>query len=294
VNPLKLIAGGIVAILLTFAFLATYFTVEEYEAAVVTQWGKFDRVETAGISFKVPYRDEAIFFRTDIQTYQPTVKANTYTDDNQEIDVAYTVLYRIPVDKVEYVYKNARDFRDKMAELINDRLKVEFGRVKAEHAAQQRGDIRNRIFATLRQDVETNFGVRVVDFQLTDLEFQKSFREAVAAAAAAKANVETQEQLKRQAEVQAQTAQVQALGRANAARERAKGEADAKVFVANAEAQAIKLKGEAEAAAIKAQADALKQNQDLVKLRQAERWDGQLPKQVLSGVVPFMNFEAAK
>jgi regulator of protease activity HflC (stomatin/prohibitin superfamily) len=294
VNPLKLIAGGFVAILITFVFLATYFTVEEYEVAVVTSWGKINRIETAGISFKVPYRDDAIFYRTDIQSYTPKDKANIYTDDSQPVDVIYTIQYRIPPEKVQFVYTNAQDYKPKMAEMVNDRLKAEFGKIKAEEVAKKRGEIRDSIRGVLRHDVEAALGVRIVDFQLTNVEFEDTFLAAVRQAAEAKAKVETQEQLKRQAEVQAQTAQVQALGMANAAREQAKGEADARVFVANADATAIKLKGEAEAAAIKAQADALKQNQDLVKLRQAERWDGQLPKQVLSGVVPFMNFEAAK
>ena len=44
--------------------------------------------------------------------------------------------------------------------------------------------------------------------------------------------------------------------------------------------RAIQLQGEAQAAAIRAQADALKANSNLVELRRAERWDGKLPVNV--------------
>ena len=72
----------------------------------------------------------------------------------------------------------------------------------------------------------------------------------------------------------------------------AKGVADATLLKAEADAKAIQLRGEAEAAAIRAQAEALKQNTGLVELRKAEKWNGALPQQMLSGIVPFMNFNA--
>ena len=36
----------------------------------------------------------------------------------------------------------------------------------------------------------------------------------------------------------------------------------------------------------------MQQNAKLVELRKAEKWDGALPVQMLSNVVPFMSFDA--
>lgn len=151
--------------------------------------------------------------------------------------------------------------------------------------------LRDTIGTVLKGDVRS-LGVEVTDFQLTDLEYTKSFRSAVEQAAAAKAMVETREQEKQQEIRTAEKVKIIAEGQANAAREKAKGEADAKLLVAQAEAKAIKLKGEAEADAIRAQADALVRNPQMVELRKAERWDGKLPQQLLSGITPFMQFNA--
>jgi uncharacterized membrane protein YqiK len=52
------------------------------------------------------------------------------------------------------------------------------------------------------------------------------------------------------------------------------------------------MRGQAEATAIRAQAEALQQNAKLVELRKAEKWDGKLPVQVLSSVLPMMQFKA--
>ena len=133
-------------------------------------------------------------------------------------------------------------------------------------------------------------GVEVTDFQLTDVSYTKSFRAAVEAAASAKATVETREQEKEQAIRIAERAKIDAEGKANAVREAAKGEADARLVIAQAEAKAIQLRGEAQAAAMRAQADALARNPVLVEMKKAEQWDGTLPQQLLSSIVPFMQF----
>jgi len=50
------------------------------------------------------------------------------------------------------------------------------------------------------------------------------------------------------------------------------------------------VKGEAEASAIKARAEALAQNQNLIELTKAERWDGKLPTTMIPGsAVPFIS-----
>lgn len=50
---------------------------------------------------------------------------------------------------------------------------------------------------------------------------------------------------------------------------------------AKADALATELRGKAEAEAIKARAQALASNQNLVELTKAERWNGELPTTML-------------
>jgi regulator of protease activity HflC (stomatin/prohibitin superfamily) len=230
--------------------------------------------------------------RNDIQSLQPKGKVNTYTADNQEIDILFTVFYRVPPSKVAFVYENAQDYYERLFNIANDRLKAEMGKVKLEHFAENRGKVRDGVRAILKQDAEV-LGVEVTDFQLTDVDYTKAFRTAVEQASVQKAGVETREWERQQAEKKALTKKIDAEGEANAARETAKGKGDAIVSVATAEARAIQMRGEAEAKAIRAQAEALQQNQKLVELRKAERWDGKLPVQMLSNVLPMMQFKAA-
>lgn len=277
--PIKAITTAIVVICGFILFLMTYYTVSPYERAVLTRFGSIVAVEGEGLHFKTPFVNSVVMIRTDIQTISPKNAANTYTIDNQEVDVNFNLFYRVSPDKIEYIYRNVQDFKERLEALAIDRLKAEMGKINVAHVAEKRGELRDRIKAIIAKDAES-LGVTVTDFQLTNLEYTKSFKAAVESAAAAKANVETREQ-----ELQ------QAIKTAERVRTEAKGKADAYLLEQEAIAKGIKLKGEAEAAAIEAQAKALAANTGLTELRKAERWDGKLPATMLSNVVPFMGVD---
>lgn len=296
-NPthIKVIAGAILATLLFVVFLMTYFTVQPFEAAVVTRFGSIAYVAEpgSGLHFKLPFVNSVHFLRTDIQAVAPQTGVNTYTVDNQEVDVLFNVFYRLPANQVAYVYQNVPDYRDRLYSMAIDRIKAEVGKVNVTDVAGKRGELRDAIKEILAHDA-LSLGVEVTDLQLTDLKYTDAFRTAVTAASVSKAGIEAQEYKRQQAEKDAQTTAITASGAANAQREQARGAADARLMQATAEAKAIQLQGDANASAIRSQAEALKSNPDLVRLREVEKWNGvRVPQNVFgNSPVPVMNLGA--
>jgi regulator of protease activity HflC (stomatin/prohibitin superfamily) len=295
--PLKLIAAAITGVCVIVLFFASYYTVGQYERGVLTRFGKFTEVSEPGLHFRVPFMHKVKLYRTDILSLTTPAQLNngtgvsTYTIDNQEVHVVFTVQYRIRPDKVAFIYENVQDLEARLFQIAEDRLKAEMGKVNTSHVAEQRGTIRDGIKKVL-QEATTTLGLEIADFQLNNIEYDASFQIAVKQAAAARATVETREQERQQSIKVAEKVKIAAEGEANAAREKAKGEADAIDVRAKAEARAIQLKGEAQAAAMRAQAQALSANPVLVEMKKAEQWDGKLPQQLLSGITPFMQFSA--
>lgn len=293
----KLIVAAIVAVCAIVLFVMTYFTVDQYERAVVTRFGQIVEVADPGLHFKVPFVHSVHIYRTDILSLTTPKALNqgqgvsSYTIDNQEVHVVFTVQYRIRPDKVAFIYENVQDLEARLFQIAEDRLKAEMGKVNTSHVAEKRGSIRDGIKKVM-QEATTTLGIEVADFQLNNIEYDSTFKTAVKQAAAARATVETREQERQQAIKVAETAKTRAEGEANAARETAKGKADAIVLVGTADAKAIQLRGEAEAKAIRAQAEALAANAKLVELRKAEKWNGALPVQMLSNVLPMMQFNS--
>lgn len=287
-NPVRIAAGGIFAMLMLVIFLMTYFTVDQNEVTAVTRFGHLEYIAGSGLHFKMPFVNSTESYRTDIQALSPAKGVNTYTVDNQEVDVVFTLFYRIPKNNVAYIFENNRDYKARLFSLTVDRLKSSMGQVNVQHVAEKRGELRDRIKDVLARDAKS-LGVEITDFQLTDIEYTPAFRNAVNNAAVQKANIEGFEYQRQQAERKALTAKVIAEGEANAQREQARGAADARLLQATAEAKATALQGSAQAQAIEAQANALKANPELVNLRRAERWDGKLPSAIYgSAPIPFL------
>ena len=286
----KLIGIAVVAFALLLIVSGSYYRVQEYERAVLTTWGRFVAVKGPGLNFKLPFIQNVRFYNIGMQSFDLD-RVNTYTIDNQELNALFTVVYRIPEEAVERIFKTVPDFDARLQTLAVDRFKAEMGKVNITQVAQRRGEVRESIFTVLRDDAARLIGLEVVDFQINSIDYTDSFRMAVDQAAAAKALVEKAEQEKRQAQIEAERVRIAAEGQANAQVEQARGEAESRLLIARAEADAIRLRGEAEAAAIRAQAEALATNPRLVELRKAERWNGELPRSMLSNVVPFMNVD---
>ena len=288
VRRLRAIAIALAAAIVVVLFSGSFYTVAEYERAVLTTWGEFRAVVEPGLHFKLPVAQAVRHYPVNIQ--QVTLEqVNTYTIDNQELDATVTIFYRLPAEQLESIYRNVPDYEERVAAITIDRFKSELGKVNTSQVAQKRGEVRDRIKEVLGATVGATLGIDIVDLQIPNIDYTDSFRAAVDQAAVAKTLVEKQEQQKRQAEIAAEQRRIEAAGLANAAREEAAGQADAKLLQAKAEAEAIRLRGEAEAMAIRAQAEALRQNPNLIELRKVERWNGSVPQWNGTGPLPLLN-----
>jgi regulator of protease activity HflC (stomatin/prohibitin superfamily) len=281
---IKLGALSVIGVLAFFVMLGSFFTVGEYERDVVTRFGKYSWTAGPGLNFKVPIIDNTTTYRTDLLSLGPSKLPglSTYTVDNQEVHVMFTIQYRIAPENIEYIYRNVQDLRPRLFQIAEDRLKSELGKVNTSHVAEQRGKLRDSIKKVMQQAVD-GLKVEIVDFQLNNIEYDQAFKNAVIASATARQTVEQREQERQQAVKVAEGVVITA-----------KGAADAVKLRGEAEAFAIRVKGEAEGKSILAQADALRANANLVDLRKAEKWNGALPTQMIGNVMPWMNIDAAK
>jgi regulator of protease activity HflC (stomatin/prohibitin superfamily) len=116
------------ALLLVVLVFTSFFTVGQNELTVVSRFGEFRYVARPGLHFKIPLMEGTQTYRTGIRAMSPEKGVNTYTIDNQEVDVVYTLFYRVPADRVAYIFTNNRDYESRLAALTVDRLKAAMAR----------------------------------------------------------------------------------------------------------------------------------------------------------------------
>ncbi len=285
------IAGliGLVAIGIILYVVSPFFTVGEYERTVVTRFGQFNSLAGPGLHLRIPFVNGLETFPINIQRMTKD-HLNTYTIDNQELDAAVTLNYRIAENDVRRVFTTNRDYRANLEAFMIDRFKREMGKINITSVASHRGDVALAVQKSLVSDAMQLFGITIVDFQVNDIRYTEQYRRAVNSAAIAKARVEQSEQERRQAEVVAQRQKIAAEGEANAARETARGKADGELLLATAQAKGKELVGLAEAKALEAQGQALRSNSPLIQLELAKRWSGNLPVNMYgSAPLPLLN-----
>ena len=75
------------ALLVAILVFSSFFTVGQNELTVVSRFGEFSYVAEPGLHLRVPLIDGTQAYRTDIRAMSPEKGVNTYTIDNQEVDV---------------------------------------------------------------------------------------------------------------------------------------------------------------------------------------------------------------
>ena len=126
-----------------------------------------------------------------------------------------------------------------------------------------------------------NAPVYVVGVQMEEVAFSPAYEKSIEQRMLAQVQIETTQQNKQTEQIQAEIRVIQAKATADSSREEYQAQADG-----------IRLLGDAEAAAIKARAEALEANQNLVDLMAVEKWNGALPvTQVPQSTLPFIGIK---
>jgi regulator of protease activity HflC (stomatin/prohibitin superfamily) len=282
------IAAAIVAgFVVLAAVLGSWYTVDQTERGVLLRNGAVIGTAQPGLGFKVPLIDsvEKISVRTTTYTWD---KMNSYSFDQQPADL------RASPDKVSDLYAKFGRLdtavNQVVSPVVNQQVKVVFGRYTAVKAIQERGPlnsaIKDAIAATLKDDPM----LIIESVQLENIEFSANYLHSIEQRMLAEVEVQKLQQNAEREKVQAQITVTQATAKANAVRAEAQANADATRLNGEASASNIRITGEAQAAAIEARAKALGTNPNLVTLVQAERWNGVLPTTMVPGsAVPFVS-----
>lgn len=263
-----------VALVLIFG---SVYTVDEGQRAVQLTNGRITGVAEPGMHFKLPIFQsvEKISVQTHTRVFD---KLQAYSSDQQPAEMRVSISYR--VTDVAMLYSTYGTIDGMLSRLIDRQVPTQlentFGKYTAVSAIRSRAQMVAEMAKATRETIAGP--VHIESVQIENIDFSDAYERSVEERMKAEVEVQTQKQTLEKEKINADIAVT-----------RAQGQADSLVASAKAEAEAIRLRGDAEADAIRARAAALAQNQNLVELVKAERWDGKLPTTMLpNSTVPFL------
>ena len=259
------------ALILVFAAMTCFYTVDDKQQAVVTTFGKVTDVTEAGVHFKLPWQEVV---KMDNRVQKETLDMTCFSSDIQEVTMKYTVNYQISKQDAMTIYKTIGIdyYNTVIAPCITESVKIVTARYNAEELISSRSNMAVEIEGELQEKL-LQYNIELVGTSIEDMDFTDAFTDAVEA-----------KQVAEQNKLRAETEAEQRVIEANAAAEIKKVEADAAAY------QTL-TRAEAEAKANREIAESL--TQSLIDYTYAQAWDGKLPTFMTgeNGVLPFMNVD---
>lgn len=217
--------------------LSSFFIVNQYERAVVTQFGRLVQADVEpGLHFKMPMVDKVRRFDGRLLTAD-MVPESFFTVENKRLVVDSYIKWRIK--NVETYYKatggDERVAAERLSQRVADGLRNQFGRRTLHDVVSgKRDELMLELKQTLNESANTSLGVEVVDVRVKRIDFPPEVSRSVYDRMAADREKEAREyrsQGKEQAEViRADADRQRVVLEANAYRdaERLRGDGDAK------------------------------------------------------------------
>lgn len=286
-KQVKIITAAVIAFIAIVTALLSVYRVDTGEVALITQYGKIVRTENAGLHLKSPLENKTIFnLREQALSYgdqnatDEIVGGKTaYTKDQQTVTAGINVTYRL-TDPAK-IYSEFGSSENLINNIVNRRvhqtLEIVFSRYRVLEVSEHRQQISNEYFRELKESL-AGFPIDITSAQLI-IQFDKSYEAMLAKSQESNVEYQKQQRLLEAKRIEVQRSELEAEMNAKIKRMNAAAEADRVRALAQAEADAIRLKGEM-----------LEKNPNIIHLNAVDKWNGQLPVQMIPGsTVPFIN-----
>lgn len=240
---------GICLFFIVMFFIGCYSVVPPGHRGISVTMGKvYPMMIGEGFTLKKPFIENIIKFS--IQQQTESLNTAAFSSDLQTIQVAYSVMYRIPEGKVVELYQQyAGDPFNSLAKpRAEESLKRAAAMYRAEEVVKKRDEIKSFIMAALLKEMGGMLEIR--DVVITNIDLTDEMEKAI--------------ELKQVTEQQALAKEYEL--------KKATKEAEITVINAKAEAESVKIKGEALANAPR-----------VIELEIAKKWDGKTPQSVVTG-----------
>ena len=155
-----LVALLVIALIIAFLFLSTLFIVPQQQAYIIERFGKFNKVQFAGIHIRIPFVDR-IAMKTNMRVNQLNVQLETKTLDNVFVTVVASTQFRVNPENVATAYYELRDPAGQLRSYMEDALRSAIPALSLDDAFARKDDVAFDVQKTVGNEM-SRFGFTVV------------------------------------------------------------------------------------------------------------------------------------
>lgn len=226
--PFAIVLIVIVVLLLCSAL----YVVPQQQAYIIERFGKFHKVQYAGLRAKIPFVDR-IAQKTNMRVSQLNVKLETKTLDNVFVTVVASTQFRVAPEAVATAYYELQDPAGQLRSYMEDALRSAIPALTLDDAFARKDDVAADVQKTVGTEM-SRFGFTVVKTLITAIDPSPQVKNAMDSINAAQREKEATRQraeaqriqIETQAAAEAEKTRLQGEGQANYRREIANGIVD--------------------------------------------------------------------
>ena len=214
-------AGPLIIIVLLIVLLsAALFVVPQQQAYIIERFGKFLKVQFAGIHIRIPFVDR-IAMKTNMRVNQLNVQLETKTLDNVFVTVVASTQFRVNPNDVATAYYELRDPAGQLRSYMEDALRSAIPALSLDDAFARKDDVAFDVQKTVGAEM-SRFGFTVVKTLITAIDPSAQVKNAMDSINAAQREKEATRQ-----RAEAQRIQIETQAAADAEKTRLQGEGQA-------------------------------------------------------------------
>jgi regulator of protease activity HflC (stomatin/prohibitin superfamily) len=175
---LFLLAFGAIIVFLSIVI------VNQGTVAVITIFGKYQRIMTPGLNFKIPFI-EFIFKRISIQNRSMELDFQAITSDQANVIFKAMLVYAVvnqeenTIKNVAFKYMDERSFMQALIRTVEGTIRAFVATKKQAEVLLLRGEIVENVKLELDETLE-QWGYHLIDLQLNDIAFDESIMRSMA------------------------------------------------------------------------------------------------------------------
>ncbi len=170
-------------IILVFAFLGCFVTIQQGNIGVVTMFGKYKRIMRPGLNFKLPFF-ENIYKKISIQNRSVELSFQAITVDQANVYFKSMLLYAVQNEQEETIKRVAFKFiSDK--DLMQSLVRTVEGSIRSFVASRRQAEIltlRREIVEFVKEQIDValeDWGYHLLDLQINDITFDTAIIESM-------------------------------------------------------------------------------------------------------------------
>ncbi|HEX2585330.1 MAG TPA: SPFH domain-containing protein [Steroidobacteraceae bacterium] len=214
-------SGVFIIVVLIFIAMGAFFTVDTAHTGIVQRLGKFSRIASPGLNFKIPLIDTVVK-KISLQVQQLDVKVETKTKDNVFVIIPISVQYQVIPEKVYDAFYKLSDPIKQIESFVYNVILGHVPKMTLDQTFEQQAQIAIDVKDSLDESMR-EFGYSIAKSLITDIipddKVKSAMNDINAAAREREATVsraETEKMLLvKKAEAEAESKKLQGEGIAN-------------------------------------------------------------------------------